>query len=192
MIGKLTNLRRLFGGEWEVTFTTKEDAGAIFDKLKDAVVNIVIKKFSDKRSLTANNFCWALCSDIGKAMTPPLAKEDVYRMAIKAVGVYTPYPLKNDEVETVMKRWSHNGEGWFIEVVDNSKLDGYKLIHMYYGTSTYTASEMKILIDWLVDQAEQMQIQIPLGKKEQERLLEQWAKKQTQTAKTVENKESEG
>ena len=56
-------------------------------------------------------------------------------------------------------------------------LDGYKLIHMYYGTSTYTADEMRVLIDWLVDQAEQMQIRIPIGKAEQERLLAQWGRR---------------
>lgn len=192
MIGKLKDLTFNGDGTQNITVTVGANFREMYDKLKDADVTVDIKKASKKRSLTANNFCWALCSDIGKAMTPPEAKEDIYRKAIKAVGVFTPYPLKNEDVETVIKRWERNGEGWFIEVVDNSKLDGYKLIHMYYGTSTYTADEMKVLIDWLVDQAEQMQIPIPLGKKEQERLLGQWAIKQTQTAKTVENKESEG
>ena len=164
-------------GEWVISFTTQAQFGEEFDRLNGKDCEITIKKASKKRSLTANNFCWALCSDIGKAMKPPLSKEDVYRMAIKAVGVYTPYPLKSDKVEEVKHRWRHNGEGWFIEVIDNSKLEGYKLIHMYYGTSTYTEDEMKILIDWLVDQAEQMEIPIPLGKAEQERLIKQWGQK---------------
>ena len=177
MIGQLRDMTRSRSGESIISFTTQAQFEEEFDKLIGKDCEITIKKASKKRSLTANNFCWALCSDIGRAMKPPLAKEDVYRMAIKAVGVFTPYPLKSEEVETVKQRWSHNGEGWFIEVVDNSKLDGYKLIHMYYGTSTYTADEMKVLLDWLVDQAEQMQIPIPLGKAEQERLIDQWARK---------------
>lgn len=192
MIGKLKDLTFNGDGTQNITVTVGVNFREAYDKLKDKEVTVDIKKASKKRSLTMNSFCWALCSDIGKAMTPPEAKEEIYRKAIKAVGVYTPYPLKNEEVETVMRRWSNNGEGWFIEVVDNSKLDGYKLIHMYYGTSTYTADEMKLLIDWLVDQAEQMQITIPLGKAEQERLLAQWGKKQDSTAKAVENKEMEG
>ena len=164
-------------GERVISFTTEAPFEDTFDQLAGKDCEITIKKASKRRSLTANKFCWALCSDIGKALNPPLAKEDVYRKAIKAVGVYTPYPLKNEDVETVMARWKSHGEGWFIEVVDDSKLEGYKLIHMYYGTSTYTADEMRTLIDWLVDQAEQMQIPIPLGKAEQERLLAQWGKK---------------
>lgn len=177
MIGRLKDMFRNRVGEWVISFTTQAPFAEEFDRLFGKDCEITIKKFSPKRSLTANNFCWALCSDIGKAMVPPMSKEDVYRMAIKAVGVYTPYPLKDEDVETVMKRWKHNGEGWFIEVVDNSKLDGYKLIHMFYGTSTYTSDEMKVLIDWLVDQAEQMNIHIPLGKKEQERLISQWGRR---------------
>lgn len=177
IIGKLKDMMRGRGGEWVVSFITNAQMAEEFDRLFGKECEISIKKFSKKRSLTANNFCWALCSDIGKAMNPPEAKEDIYRKAIKAVGVYTPYPLKNDDVETVMRRWKNHGEGWFIEIVDDSKLEGYKLIHMYYGTSTYTADEMKLVIDWLVDQAEQMQIPIPLGKAEQERLLQKWGQK---------------
>lgn len=177
MVGTLRDLTVNRDGTQNVTVTVTTDFAEAYDQLKDKPVRIDIKKYSKQRSLTANNFCWALCSDIGRAMVPPLSKEDVYRMAIKAVGVYTPYPLKNEDVEIVKRRWSHNGEGWFIEVVDNSKLDGYKLIHMYYGTSTYSVDEMRVLLDWLVDQAEQMRIPIPLGKADQERLLIQWSKK---------------
>ena len=63
MIGRLTNLRRLFGGEWELTFSTKGDAGRIFERLKDAEVNAEFKKHNPQRSKTANDFCWALVND---------------------------------------------------------------------------------------------------------------------------------
>ena len=174
MIGKLKDFLPLRDGGSLISFTTNAQFADEFDRLNGKECEITIKKYSKKRRLTANNFCWALCTDIGKAMTPPLSKEEMYRKAIKEVGVYTPYPLKEEEVEIVKERWKHNGVGWFIEVVDNSKIKGYKLIHMYYGTSTYTVDEMRTLIDYLVDQAEQMEIPIPLGKKDQERLLEQW------------------
>ena len=90
MIGRLTNLRRLFGGEWEVTFSTKGDAGTVYDRLKDSDVNVEIKKYNPGRSKDANAFCWALCTDIGKAIRPPVPKEEVYRKAIREVGEYEP------------------------------------------------------------------------------------------------------
>ena len=173
MIGKLTNLRRLFGGEWELTFSTKGDAGAVFEKLKDADVNAEFKKYNPGRSKDANSFCWALCTDIGKAIRPPIPKEEVYRKAIREVGEYEPLPIKEEAVETFQRRWASHGTGWFAEVIDNSKLKGYKLVFAYYGSSTYDTASMSRLIDYLVDDAKQMGIPIP-AKKEQEEMLKTW------------------
>ena len=35
MIGNLTGIQRLFGGEWVLSFATKADAGAVYEKLKE-------------------------------------------------------------------------------------------------------------------------------------------------------------
>jgi hypothetical protein len=166
----------LSGGEWLVSFTTRNHPGELFDRLKGKEISVEIKKASPGRSRDANAMCWALCSDIGKAMKPPLAKEDVYRMAIKAVGVYIDKKLPVWNVETVRRRWEDHGTGWLFEVVDDAGI-GWKLCNLYFGSSTYTADEMRVLIDWLVDQCEQMQISIPLSKKDEEDLLERWGMK---------------
>ena len=169
---------QLAGGEWLVTFTTRTPPGEWFDSLKEKPVDIEIRRESKPRSKDANAFCWALCSDIGKAMKPPLSKEDVYRMAIKAVGVYVQTPLLAWDVDKVRKRWESHGTGWFFEVVDDSPgLVGHKVVNMFYGTITYTADEMGVLLDWLIDQAMQMQIPIPLKPDEEKELLERWGKR---------------
>lgn len=176
MNGRLRDLMRLAGGEWVVSFTTRADPGRIFDQLRDHEISVEIKKASAGRSRDANAFCWAMCSDIGKAMKPPLSKEDVYRMAIKAVGVYTPVTVPLWDVSKVLTRWESHGTGWIAEVADDAGT-GRKMMHLYYGTSTYTVEEMKTILDWLTDQAEQMDIPIPLSKAEEERLLERWGKR---------------
>lgn len=176
MIGKLTNCRRLFGGEWELTFSTKGDAGAAYEKLKDCDVNAEFKKHNPGRSKDANAFCWALCTDIGKALTPPLPKEEVYRRAIRDVGEYEPLPIREDAVETFQRRWASHGTGWFAEVVDNSKLKGYKLVFAYYGSSTYDTAAMSRLLDYLVDECRQIGLEIPASK-EQEEMLKAWQAK---------------
>ena len=161
-----------------VSFVTRNHPGELFDKLKGKDVEIEIKKVGKPRSRDANAMCWALCSDIGRAMKPPLAKEDVYRMAIKAVGVYTQTQLLAWDVPKVKSRWESHGEGWIFETVDDVHgLVGHKTVNMYYGSSTYTVDEMRVLIDWLVDQCEQMQISIPLSKKDEEEMLERWGRK---------------
>ena len=173
MKARMTDLFRK-GEEWVVMIATRSPLQEIYDRLKDKDCEITIQKFSQKRSRTANAFCWALCSDIGKAMTPPMDKEEVYRRAIRAAGVFETYSVKETAVEDVKRRWALNGSGWFVDVVDNDWFKGMKMLHVYYGTSTYTADEMSKLIDWLVDEAEQMEIPIPLSKAEQERLIEKW------------------
>ena len=175
MIAKLKDLLRLSGGEWLVSFTTRENPGKLFDQFKDAEISVEMKKRNPKRSLDANALCWALCADIGKALRPPVDKEEVYRMAIRAVGVYTPVMVVQWHLDTVRERWSTHGVGWFVDVVDDAGI-GRKMIHLYYGTSTYTRDEMRLVLDWLTDQAEQMGLPLRMSKEEEERILTQWGK----------------
>lgn len=178
MTGRLRDLTVNRDGTINVTVTVSPEFAKTYDKLKDFPVEVEIKKASKGRSKDANSFCWALCSDIGKAMTPPLSKEEVYRTAIKAVGVYTQTVLLSWDVQTVKKRWESHGVGWFLEVVDDKKgLTGHKVVNLYYGSSTYSVEEMKLLLEWLTDQCQQMEIPIPLSKKEEQELLERWGRK---------------
>ena len=173
MTGKLREIIPVAGGEWIVSFTTRTSPETLFNKLKNHEISVEIKKASKSRSKDANAFCWALCADIGKALIPPVDKEDIYRRAIKAVGVYTPVTVIAWDVPTIRKRWESHGVGWFAEVVDDAGT-GKKLIHLYYGSSTYTVDEMRLLLEWLLDQCQQMEIPIPLSKQDEEALLERW------------------
>ena len=175
MIGKIKDLIRLAGGEWLVSFTTRDDPRKLLDDLQGDEISVEMKRFSPKRSKDANAFCWALCSDIGRALRPPIPKEDVYRMAIRSVGVYTDVTVCTWNVETLIRRWTSHGEGWIADVIDDAGI-GRKKVFLYYGSSTYTVEEMRILLDWLVDQAEQMGLPIRLSKEDEERVLERWGK----------------
>ena len=176
MIGKLKDLLPLMGGEWVVSFTTRSNPGKIFDKLKDEAVSVEIKKASKARSKDANAFCWAMCTDIGNALTPPVTKEEVYRTAIRDVGEYEPLPIKAEAVETFQQRWSEKGTGWFADVIDDSKLPGYKLVFAYYGSSTYDTASMSRLLEYLKQEMNNLDLIIPLSKEEESRMLTEWRK----------------
>ena len=77
MLAKLRDLTVNRDGTQNVTITVSEDFTKTFDSLKAIPVNVEIRKAQKGRSKDANAFCWSLCADIGKAMTPPLAKEEV-------------------------------------------------------------------------------------------------------------------
>ena len=176
MTGKLRDLTVNRDGTQNVTVTVTSDFTRTFDSLYGKEVTVEIKKASKGRSRDANAFCWALCSDIGNALTPPEDKEVIYRRAIKAVGVYVDKVLPMWDVETVRRRWESHGTGWIFEVVDDAGA-GRKLCNLYFGSSTYTVDEMRILLDWLTDQCRQMELPIPLSKKDEEDLLERWGKR---------------
>lgn len=176
MTGKLREIIPLAGGEWIVSFVTRNDPRMMFDKYNGKEITVDVKRAEKARSKNANAFCWALCAEIGKAMTPPLSKEDVYRMAIKAVGVYFDKVLPAWDIEPVRRRWEDHGTGWIFEIVDDAGV-GRKLCNLYFGSSTYTVSEMKTLLEWLLDNARQMELAIPLSKQEEQEMLERWGKR---------------
>lgn len=138
--------------------------------------NIELKLHREKRSLTANSYCWVLCQKIAEELSKNgvyTSREDVYRQAIKGCQAFTPMPIKAEAVERFTEIWQSNGIGWIVEDVGNSKLNGYKVIHAYYGSSTYDTKEMARLIDCLVSEATALGIETKT-EEEVNSLLEEW------------------
>ena len=172
MIGKLKDLLRTAGGEWVVSFTTRADPREIFDTFQDKDVSIEIKKASKHRSKTANDFCWAMCTDLGNAMHIP--KEEVYRAAISEVGKFETMHMRAEAIPTFRSIWSQRGIGWFTEVVDYSPMPGCKVVFAYYGSSTYNTVEMGELLNHLKQDMVALNLPIPVGKEEEERMMAAW------------------
>lgn len=174
MIGKLKELLRTAGGEWVVSFITRADPRDLFDSLKDKDVSVEIKKASKKRSKTANDFCWAMCTDLGNAMRIP--KEEVYRAAISEVGKFETMHMRSEAIPTFRSIWGQRGIGWFTEVVDYSPMPGCKVVFAYYGSSTYSVPEMSLLLDHLKQDMAALNLPIPVSKEEEERMMQAWGK----------------
>lgn len=183
MRGRLVDMSIGMNRKYRVTVELDIDYREAFDQLKGKELDIEIRRHRERRSRDANAFCWALCSEIGKALFPPMDKEDVYKRAIRAVGEYEPLPIKEEAVCTFQERWADKGTGWFADVIDDSKLPGYKLLFAYYGSSTYDTKAMSLLIDYLIDETEQMGLTIPLSQKEVERLKQTWDERYINTTK---------
>lgn len=135
MKARLHDLSLARDGGYLLTIATRENIGPLFDELHETDVDVTVKKHREKRSLDANAMCWKICTDIANAVGT--TKEDVYRNAIKSVGVYTPLPIRDEAVEAFQRNWESRGTVWILDVVDDSKLQGYKLCFAYFGSSTY-------------------------------------------------------
>ena len=170
MIGKLVGLRRLFGGEYEVTFSTKEDFSGAYDSLKDNPVNIEVKKAAGKRSRDANSLAWVLLDQLAEKTRIP--KTDIYRAAIREIGgVSETVCVQERAVERLCSGWEKNGIGWQTEVMP-SKIAGCKNVILYYGSSTYDTAQMSRLLDLIIQECEQQGI--PTLRDEAEKLLGKW------------------
>jgi len=150
-------------GNSEITLTTPliKDL-AEFNKCKEIIskgkfLSVEIKEFRNKRSHSANDYCWVLCQKIAEVIGN--TKEFVYKETIKHVGQFEIVPIKNEAVERWIEVWGSKGLGWFAEVLDDSKLEGYKKVISYYGSSCYNSAEQYILINEIVSQCKELDIE---------------------------------
>ena len=117
---------------------------------------------------------WSICDQIGKAVGIP--KEDVYRKAIREVGSYLSFEIGVEQVEEFRASWSGNGKdkkvGWFVDVIDHAA-EGKVLIFAYKGSSVYSVKEMSRLLDYVIDDAKNVEIEV-ISEREKSLLLEKW------------------
>lgn len=150
-----------------------EDARRFVYGFKPGEYEIIASK--KKRSLNANDYCWKLCTMIADAIRS--TKEDIYRDAIKDVGIYRDFHgiLPND-VKTLITAWKRQGTGWMAEQLDFDPDGEHVVIRAYYGSSVYNSKQMSRLIDWLVTEAKELGLETK-PQEEVKALLESWNEK---------------
>ena len=177
MIGKLKDLLRLQGGEWIVSFTTREDPGNLFDSLKDIPVRVEIKKASKHRSLSANNFAWVLIDQIAEKTGIPVS--EVYRNAIREIGgVSDYYGMKEQAYEAFSEMWTAGHLGRQVEIIPGSARPGWINVRAWKGSSDFDSAQMARLIDSLIQEAEQQGIPT-IPDDEVKRMVSRWGKNQS-------------
>lgn len=172
MIGKLRELLWLQGGEWVISFTTRENPGQMFDDLKDQAVKIEIKKASKHRSLSANAFAWALLDQIAEKTNLPVS--EVYRNAIREIGgIADYYGMKETAYETFCEIWTAGHIGRQVEIIPGSTKPGWINVKAWKGSSDFDSAQMARFIDSLIQDAESLGIPT-VPDKEVERMVSQW------------------
>lgn len=146
---------------WLMVKPEREDLGkamAIVRKHKEKLYDLEIREHRKKRSLDANAYCWTLINKLAGALRlPPV---EIYRQAIQNVGGnYEVIPIKEDAAEHFKRVWQAQGLGWPCVDMGKSKLDGYRNLRAYYGSSTYDTRQMSQLIDNLVQDCKALDIE---------------------------------
>jgi hypothetical protein len=157
MKGRLKDLTRSITGKYIISAEVEGDPREMFDSLKDADIEIGIKKYRERRSLDANAYAWVLIGKIAEAMR--IDRTEVYRASIRAIGgTSTIVCVQDKALDALRQGWEQNGVGWQTETMP-SKMKGCTNVILYYGSSTYDTRQMSLLIDHLVQDAKALGIE---------------------------------
>ena len=121
-----------------------------------------LKPYRFKRGNKANSYLWVLCKKIADIVGN--TKEDVYKDLIKRVGTFEIVSIKSEAVEKFMNNWQLRGLGWLAEKTGCFN-DSYEEVVVYYGSSSYDSREMWILINELINEAQELDIDTTLENK---------------------------
>lgn len=122
------------------------------------------------KSLNANSYLWALCTEIANKIG--VTKEDVYRKAIREVGTYIEGVYHVEDIPELEETWGVGKIGWFIETWGDGTT--FQTVRLYKGSSVYDGDQMRILIDYVVDEAKDLGIET-LTPNELEHLKSMWS-----------------
>mgnify|MGYP000949108393 CR=1 FL=1 len=126
------------------------------ESMQNKLYDADLKIHREKRSLDANAYLWVLCQKISEAVRN-ITKEDVYRDAVKHAGVFEFFSFPHAAAETFVHRWSGHGMGWFAEMIKST--ESRVQVAAYYGSSVYDSKEMSILLDYVVNEAKDLDIE---------------------------------
>ena len=109
-----------------------------------------VRDYAKKRSLTANAYFWVLVNEI--ANVTKQSKDEIHLQMLKEYGQNEVFSIRSDiDVSRYLKYYEEIGRG---------KANGKEFTHyrVFKGSSEMDSREMAILIDGVVQEAEQLGI----------------------------------
>lgn len=109
-----------------------------------------VRDYAKKRSLTANAYFWVLVNEI--ANVTKQSKDEIHLQMLKEYGQNEVFSIRSDiDVSRYLKYYEEIGKG---------KVNGKEFTHyrVFKGSSEMDSREMAILIDGVVQEAEQLGI----------------------------------
>lgn len=157
-------------GHSYITLKTHAKVNEDVFSLLGTPLNCAIKKQKTKRTVNANSYCWELCKQI--AEKTGISSLDVYREAVREYGVYEDYIIEDKKTKEIKEAWESFGIGWITDRVDFADR-GRVIIRCYFGTSTYDSLQMAKIINYLVNEANDLGI-TTLSERKRKELLKEW------------------
>lgn len=129
-------------GKWSVSFDIDRP-----EDISQGELDLTIKPYKPKRSLSANAYMWVLVGKLADATG--ISSADIYRNTVKQLGISQLIVINAAAAPAFKRVWEQYGIGWFVDDVDEDT-GGSVILRAYYGSSTYNRKQMAALIDLVV------------------------------------------
>ena len=180
MRGRLSGYSLNRDGTQNITVTVAAEFGDAYDELRDAEIEVEIKKAHKLRSLEANRYAWALIDQIAAKLHK--RRSEVYLEAVRDIGGVSRQAIMDaDAVVPFREIWATYGLGNQVEIIDEDLDAGTCEIRIIYGSSTYDTAQMHSLLQNLIQTAEEQGIPT-ITPAEEERMLGKWDKRHMKKA----------
>ena len=143
-----------------------------YDKLKDLTeLSVEVKKFTHKRSLSANGYMWAILQKM--AVVLKTTKEELYIECLKKYSKFCYLIAKPDNYESVMEEWRAS------EYIGEVEVNGKKGIQLrcYFGSSSLNTKEFSHLLEMILLEAKELDIET-LDDIQQKELMKKYEEEQ--------------
>jgi len=162
---KIERMSRTLTGDLEITFVCKNfhQQESLMTLNKEAWYLADLNEVKSKRSLEQNRLLWALIKDIVVAESGRTTEElelEIYCKALEQVGAKVDYILALPETINEIKEIK--GVRVVLDMKQTRKV-GNKELHIYklvYGSSRFNIKEMTELLEWLIDYATQLGVDV--------------------------------
>lgn len=134
-------------------------------------LRVKLTRWQEKRSLTANAYCWVLLGKLSEKLGIP--PEEIYWRLIPDIGGnYTAASVPLSGLDMLRRTWGNNGLGWRVSVLGASS-PGMIDVLLYYGSSVYDKSQMARLIDLIITECKEQGVEY-LPPDRLAAMLEEW------------------
>lgn len=140
-----------------VTLDVEGDFRNLYDKLKDADVEVKFEKYRPPRTKDANSYAWVLIHKIAeKTRREPIV---VYREFIRNFSCKTQVTcVMAEDAEDEIRDFVSGHLGRMVDIGE-SKIPGCVVLHKKYGSSSFNREQMSAFIDIICDACRELEIE---------------------------------
>lgn len=157
----------------KLTFLINNNITSLDEIENVELLDIEVEKHKEKRRLNANNYFWALLGELCEHQELDTIEE--YKKRVRALGIFRAMRIEPDNIPALKKSWENWGIAWWVEIADTEYISDveFKIVHLYYGSSSFNTKQMSRLIDGLVQDCEA--VGIPTKSQDEiDSLLREW------------------